>query len=60
MLQRRIIIAVEIVDPDHRFAALDQTGRDGMADETGGTGHENGRNFGFRHDGFRECQSPCL
>ena len=60
MLQRRIIIIVQIVDPDHRFAARDQPRRNRMADETGGTGHENGRIMGVWHGGFHQYQLPCL
>ena len=51
--QRRIIIIVEVIDPDYRFPSLHEPGRDGMADETGGSGYQNGRNVGIRHDGSR-------
>ena len=39
-LQRRVIIIVEIIKPDHRFTAFDQPRRNGMADKPGGTGNK--------------------
>ena len=41
MLQPRVVIGVQVVEPDHLPAFGEQTQRDGAADETGNAGDEN-------------------
>src|SRR5437868_8969864 len=39
-LEGRIVVIIEVVDPDHLVAALEQYTRRGRADEPGGTRHQ--------------------
>ncbi len=41
LLQRRIVVVVEIVDADHLVAAVHQVTADMAADEAGRSGYEN-------------------
>jgi hypothetical protein len=42
LLQRRVVVAVDAVEPDHRAALLQQLFGDVEADEPGSSGDENG------------------
>ena len=42
LLQLRIVISIEIINPDHRIAARKQGAGDVHADEAGASGDENG------------------
>src|SRR5690606_40196913 len=52
-LERRIVVGVEIVDPDHLLAALKQGEADVEADEAGATGHDD------RHASTFSCCRGC-
>ena len=52
-LQRRIIIIVEIVDPDERLAAIEQHARYGCADEAGRARDQNSHKRAIR------AAAPC-
>ncbi len=43
LLQRHVVIGVEIVDPDHRLAAIEEPLGHGPADEAGCAGDQDGR-----------------
>ncbi len=49
LLQRRVIIGVEVVQPDNAFAPLQQTPGGMEADEAGGAGDQDG----IAHDRLR-------
>uniref|UniRef100_A0A8R7UZT1 Uncharacterized protein n=1 Tax=Triticum urartu TaxID=4572 RepID=A0A8R7UZT1_TRIUA len=51
LLQRRVVVLVEVVDADHAVAALPQGQRAVRAHEPGGAGHQHGQSRALRRPG---------